>query len=76
MRRARWLLPLLLAAAASTATAEHEIFYRYTVLGYVTALPRVASLASALPFTLRRQSNKGRRAGVSADRAGRHGVIP
>ena len=35
MRRARWLLPLLLAAAASTATAEHEIFYRYTVLGYV-----------------------------------------
>ena len=35
MRRARWLLPLLLAVAASTATAEHEIFYRYTVLGYV-----------------------------------------
>ena len=35
MRRARWLLPLLLAVAASTATAEHEVFYRYTVLGYV-----------------------------------------
>ena len=35
MRRARWLLPLLLAVVASAATAEHEIFYRYTVLGYV-----------------------------------------
>jgi hypothetical protein len=26
---------VLLVVAASTATAEHEVFYRYTVLGYV-----------------------------------------
>ncbi len=29
------LLPLLVTVAASAALAEHEIFYRYTVLGYV-----------------------------------------
>ena len=35
MRRALWLLPLLVAVAATGAVAEHEIFYRYTVLGYM-----------------------------------------
>ena len=35
LTRALWLLPLLVAVAASAARAEHEIFYRYTVLGYV-----------------------------------------
>ena len=35
MRRAPWLLPLLVVLVATTATAEHQIFYRYTVLGYV-----------------------------------------
>jgi hypothetical protein len=34
MRTALLLLPLLLVAAP--APAEHEVFYRYTVLGYVT----------------------------------------
>lgn len=29
------LLPLLLASLAAPAAAEHEVFYRYTVLGYV-----------------------------------------
>jgi len=29
------LLPLLVAVAATAALAEHEVFYRYTVLGYV-----------------------------------------
>jgi hypothetical protein len=35
MARALWLLPLLIAVAATAALAEHEVFYRYTVLGYV-----------------------------------------
>ena len=35
MRRALWLLPLLTALTATAAMAEHEIFYRYTVLGYL-----------------------------------------
>jgi hypothetical protein len=35
MRRALWLFPLLVALGATAVTAEHEIFYRYTVLGYV-----------------------------------------
>ena len=35
MRRAPWLLGLLAVIVATTATAEHQIFYRYTVLGYV-----------------------------------------
>lgn len=35
MTRALWLLPLLAAVAATGAMAEHEVFYRYTVLGYV-----------------------------------------
>jgi hypothetical protein len=35
MTRALWLLPLLAAVAATTVVAEHEVFYRYTVLGYV-----------------------------------------
>jgi hypothetical protein len=35
MTRALWLLPLLAAVAATVAMAEHEVFYRYTVLGYV-----------------------------------------
>jgi hypothetical protein len=35
MTRARWLLPLLAVVAATGAVAEHEVFYRYTVLGYV-----------------------------------------
>jgi hypothetical protein len=30
------MLSLLVAVAATAARAEHEIFYRYTVLGYVT----------------------------------------
>jgi hypothetical protein len=37
------LLPLLLVMAAMPARAEHEVFYRYTVLGYVkdaTGKPR------------------------------------
>jgi hypothetical protein len=42
--RSLWLLPLLTALAVTSATAEHEIFYRYTVLGYVkdaSGRPRV-----------------------------------
>jgi hypothetical protein len=35
MRRALWLLPLLTVFTVTAAMAEHEIFYRYTVLGYV-----------------------------------------
>jgi hypothetical protein len=35
MTRALWLLPLLAVVAATGAVAEHEVFYRYTVLGYV-----------------------------------------
>jgi hypothetical protein len=35
MRRALCLLPLLAVLVATAAPAEHEIFYRYTVLGYV-----------------------------------------
>jgi hypothetical protein len=35
MTRRLLLLGLLVAAWPATATAEHEIFYRYTVLGYV-----------------------------------------
>ena len=35
MRRALWLLALLTVLTATAAMAEHEIFYRYTVLGYV-----------------------------------------
>ena len=35
MTRALWLLPLLAVAAAPGAVAEHEVFYRYTVLGFV-----------------------------------------
>lgn len=35
MTRALWLLPLLAAVATTGAVAEHEVFYRYTVLGYV-----------------------------------------
>ena len=35
MRRALWLLPLLTVLTATAAMAEHEIFYRYTVLGYL-----------------------------------------
>ena len=35
MRRALWMLVLLVPALAAAARAEHEIFYRYTVLGYV-----------------------------------------
>jgi hypothetical protein len=35
MRRALWLLPLLTVLTVTAAMAEHEIFYRYTVLGYV-----------------------------------------
>jgi hypothetical protein len=31
----RWLALLLLVALATPAAAEHEVFYRYTVLGYV-----------------------------------------
>ena len=43
MTRARWLLPLVAVAVATVAVAEHEVFYRYTVLGYVkdaAGLPR------------------------------------
>jgi hypothetical protein len=29
------LLPLLVVATAAPAAAEHEVYYRYTVLGYV-----------------------------------------
>ena len=29
------LLPLLIVATAAPAAAEHEVYYRYTVLGYV-----------------------------------------
>ena len=29
------LLPLLLLLAATTVAAEHEVYYRYTVVGYV-----------------------------------------
>ena len=35
MRRALPWLGLLVAVVAAPAVAEHEIFYRYTVLGYV-----------------------------------------
>lgn len=35
MTRARWLLPLVALAVATATVAEHEVFYRYTVLGYV-----------------------------------------
>jgi hypothetical protein len=35
MTRRLLLLGLLVAAWPATATSEHEIFYRYTVLGYV-----------------------------------------
>lgn len=35
MTRALWLLPLLALGAATGAVAEHEVYYRYTVLGYV-----------------------------------------
>jgi len=36
LTRAPWLLlPLLVVVAAPAARAEHQIFYRYTVLGYV-----------------------------------------
>ncbi len=35
MTRRVVLLALLAVAVAAPATAEHEIFYRYTVLGYV-----------------------------------------
>jgi hypothetical protein len=35
MIRTSWRLALLIAVAATPAGAEHEIFYRYTVLGYV-----------------------------------------
>jgi hypothetical protein len=35
MTRALWLLPLLVALPATAARAEHQIYYRYTVLGYV-----------------------------------------
>ena len=35
MTRRLLLLGLLLVAWAATAAAEHEVFYRYTVLGYV-----------------------------------------
>jgi hypothetical protein len=41
--RSLLLLPLLTALAVSSVAAEHEIFYRYTVLGYVkdaTGQPR------------------------------------
>ena len=37
------LLPLVIATTAAPATAEHEVYYRYTVLGYVkdaTGKPR------------------------------------
>jgi hypothetical protein len=33
--RSLWLLPLLTALAVAPVAAEHEVFYRYTVLGYV-----------------------------------------
>jgi hypothetical protein len=42
--RAWFPLALLIAAAATPAAGEHEVFYRYTVLGYVkdtTGKPRV-----------------------------------
>ena len=35
MTRGLLALALLVAVAAAPAVAEHEIFYRYTVLGYV-----------------------------------------
>jgi hypothetical protein len=35
MRRALWLLPLLTVLTATATMAEHEVFYRYTVLGYL-----------------------------------------
>ena len=35
LTRALWLLSLPVVVAATAARAEHEIFYRYTVLGYV-----------------------------------------
>ena len=35
MRIALLLLPLLLGGLAAPAAAEHEVYYRYTVLGYV-----------------------------------------
>lgn len=35
MTRALWLLPLLAVGVATGAMAEHEVFYRYTVLGFV-----------------------------------------
>lgn len=35
MTRALWLLPLLTVLVVTGAVAEHEVFYRYTVLGYV-----------------------------------------
>ena len=35
MTRRLLLLALLLVVSAATAAAEHEVFYRYTVLGYV-----------------------------------------
>ncbi|HEU5193176.1 MAG TPA: hypothetical protein VFW70_00450 [Methylomirabilota bacterium] len=35
MRNALLLLALLLATLAAPAAAEHEVYYRYTVLGYV-----------------------------------------
>ncbi|HET7343408.1 MAG TPA: carboxypeptidase-like regulatory domain-containing protein [Methylomirabilota bacterium] len=36
MRRIALLCSVLTALAATPAAAEHEVFYRYTVLGYVT----------------------------------------
>ena len=35
MTRSLWLLPLLTALVVTSVAAEHEIFYRYTVLGFV-----------------------------------------
>jgi len=35
MRIPLLLLPLLLGGLAVPAAAEHEVYYRYTVLGYV-----------------------------------------